>query len=128
QEENMIRIVETFTMTVMSLALYCSAARAQAPAATLKVELQNVVYYLVDTSDISKFGTNPNITPNTRIGCFLLGITDVACLTIQQKDDGAMQSMHLNRTTPGTLLLLFALTAVGAPFAIAQPLGTFTPT
>src|SRR5215472_18675412 len=70
--------VKTFTMTVLSLALYCSAARAQAPAATLKVELQNVVYYLVDTPDISKFGTNPNITPNMRVGCFLLGITDVA--------------------------------------------------
>ena len=74
----MIRIVETFTMTVLSLALYGSSARAQAPAATLKVELQNVVYYLVDTPDISKFGTNPNITPNMRVGCFLLGITDVA--------------------------------------------------
>jgi hypothetical protein len=76
--ENMIRRVETLTMTVLSVAMYCSAARAQAPAATLKVELQNVVYYLVDTPDISKFGTNPNITPNMRVGCFLLGITDVA--------------------------------------------------
>ena len=74
----MIRRVETFTMTVLSAAIYCGAARGQAPAASLKVELQNVVYYLVDTPDISKFGTNPNITPNMRVGCFLLGITDVA--------------------------------------------------
>jgi uncharacterized protein (TIGR03437 family) len=74
----MIRRVETFTMAVLSLAMYCNTARGEAPLATLKVELQNVVYYLVDTPDISKFGTNPNITPNMRVGCFLLGITDVA--------------------------------------------------
>ena len=68
--------VKTFAMTVLSLAVYCSAARAQAPAATLKVELQNVVYYYVDSSDFSKFGTSPNIIPSTR-SC-LFGGVDIA--------------------------------------------------
>src|SRR5215471_3284710 len=68
--------VKTSAMTVLSLAVYCSAARAQAPAATLKVELQNVVYYYVDSSDFSKFGTSPNIIPSTR-SC-LFGGVDIA--------------------------------------------------
>src|SRR5438128_1420018 len=42
-------------------AVYCNPAQGQAPAATLKVELQNVVEYQVD-ADLSKFGTNPNIS------------------------------------------------------------------
>jgi hypothetical protein len=47
-------------------------AAAQAPASILKVELRNVVEYQVDTSDLSKYGTNPNIT----VG----GIIPAACL------------------------------------------------
>src|SRR5215472_6795295 len=41
---------------------YVHPARGQASAATLVVELENVVEYQVDTSDLSKWGTNPNIT------------------------------------------------------------------
>src|SRR5580700_5722309 len=55
-------IRRSVTMTVLSMAMYCSPALGQAPAATLKIELQNVVEYQTDTSDLSKFGTNPNIT------------------------------------------------------------------
>ena len=58
----MIRRPETLTMTVVLMATYCSSALAQAPA-TLKIELENVVEYQVDTSDLSKYGTDPNITP-----------------------------------------------------------------
>lgn len=43
-------------------AVYCIPSRGQAPAATLYIELQNVVEYQVDTSDLSKYGTDPNIT------------------------------------------------------------------
>jgi len=39
-----------------------NSARGQAPAATLYVELQNVVEYQVDTSDLSKYGTDHNVT------------------------------------------------------------------
>jgi uncharacterized protein (TIGR03437 family) len=41
---------------------YVNPARGQASPATLLVELENVVEYQVDTSDLSKWGTNPNIT------------------------------------------------------------------
>jgi uncharacterized protein (TIGR03437 family) len=51
-------------LTIVFAAAYCHPARGQAPPATLKVELQNVIFYEVDTSDSSKFGTNPNITPS----------------------------------------------------------------
>jgi hypothetical protein len=42
--------------------VYCISAYGQAPAATLYIELQNVVEYQVDTSDLSKYGTDPNVT------------------------------------------------------------------
>src|SRR5579862_5093135 len=51
-------------------------ARGQ-PAATLYIELQNVVEYQVDTSDFSKFGTDPNVTPgklDKGLGCYGAGI------------------------------------------------------
>ena len=41
--------------------LCCYQARGQSPA-TLYIELQNVVEYQVDTSDLSKYGTDPNVT------------------------------------------------------------------
>jgi uncharacterized protein (TIGR03437 family) len=50
-------------LPILFAALYCNPARGQAPAATLFVELQNVVEYQEDTSDLSKWGTNPNSTP-----------------------------------------------------------------
>ena len=67
----MTRKPETFTMTVLLIAVYCGPVLGQAPASTLKIELQNVVEYQGDTSDISKFGTNPNITTGalTTAGC-----------------------------------------------------------
>ena len=41
---------------------YVNSARGQASPATLLVELENVVEYQVDTTDLSKWGTNPDIT------------------------------------------------------------------
>jgi hypothetical protein len=48
-------------LPILFAAVHCHPAHGQAAATTLLVELQNVVEYQVDT-DISKFGTNPNIT------------------------------------------------------------------
>jgi hypothetical protein len=59
---NLIGNADTLTLVVLGLAVCGSPAFAQASAATLKVELLNVVEYQVDTSDLSKWGTNPNIT------------------------------------------------------------------
>src|ERR1700730_17413626 len=56
-------MIRKMTMLPILLAcVYCNPARGQAPAATLYIELQNVVEYQVDTSDLSKYGTDPNIT------------------------------------------------------------------
>jgi uncharacterized protein (TIGR03437 family) len=49
-------------LSILFAAVCSNPARGQAPASTLKVELKNVVEYQVDTSDISKYGINPNIT------------------------------------------------------------------
>ena len=67
----MIRRAETLTMTALLIAMYCRPVLGQAPTSTLKVELRNVVEYQVDTYDLSKPGTNPNITVGgfTAVGC-----------------------------------------------------------
>jgi hypothetical protein len=56
-------MIRKMTMLPILLAFaYCNSARGQAPAATLYIELQNVVEYQVDTSDLSKWGTDPKVT------------------------------------------------------------------
>ena len=47
---------------ILIAAGYVNPARGQASATTLVVGLENVVEYQVDFSDLSKWGTNPNIT------------------------------------------------------------------
>jgi hypothetical protein len=47
---------------VLVVAGYVNPVRGQPPAATLYIELQNVVEYQVDTSDLSKWGTDPKVT------------------------------------------------------------------
>ena len=64
------------TIGILVVAGYVNPARGQ-PAATLYIELQNVVEYQVDTSDFSKFGTDPNVTPgklDKGLGCYGVGI------------------------------------------------------
>ena len=52
------------TMLPIAFAAGCFNLAWGQTAATLKVELQNLIFYEVDTSDSSKFGTNPNPTPS----------------------------------------------------------------
>ena len=47
---------------ILVAAGYVNPASGQPPAATLYIELQNVVEYQVDTSDLSKWGTDPKVT------------------------------------------------------------------
>ena len=54
----------TTAIPVLFTVLCVNSARAQTTPVILKVELQNVIFYEVDTADSSKFGTNPNITPS----------------------------------------------------------------
>jgi hypothetical protein len=70
---------------------YVNSARGQASPATLLVELENVVEYQVDTTDLSKWGTNPNITPGsiakgTGVGCVgvpIVGYGDIVSVNGQ---------------------------------------------
>jgi hypothetical protein len=50
--------------SMIFVALCCYPARGQAPA-VLKVDLQNLVFYEIDTADSSAFGINPGITLST---------------------------------------------------------------
>src|SRR6266540_4247296 len=57
-----IRKVETFPMTILLAAAYCSMALGQAPPPTiLYIDTENGVTYFEDISDVSKFATNPGI-------------------------------------------------------------------
>ncbi len=58
----MMRKVAIFAGPVLLMMTFCHAALGQAAASTLKVELRNVVEYQVDTSDLSKYGTNTGLT------------------------------------------------------------------
>ena len=49
-------------ISIMIAAGYVNPARGQASPTALVVELENVVEYQIDTADLSKWGTNPNIT------------------------------------------------------------------
>jgi uncharacterized protein (TIGR03437 family) len=46
---------------ILFAAAYCNPALAQTPS-TLKIEIQNLVFYEVDNADASRFGTSPNVT------------------------------------------------------------------
>ena len=47
---------------ILMAAGYVNSAQGQVSPATLVVELANVVEYQMDVSDLSKWGTNPNVT------------------------------------------------------------------
>ena len=60
----MIQKAETFAMTVLLIAACCSLALGQVlPPTILEIDIENVVEYQNDISDLSKVATNPNITP-----------------------------------------------------------------
>ena len=68
---------------LLSTLAYHNPARGQGTTATLLVELQNVVEYQVDTYDLSKFGTDPNVTKggNTKgLGPLVVSIGDVVAV------------------------------------------------
>ena len=56
-------LTKALMLPLLFSTVYYNSAEGQPPV-TLKVELQNVIFYEVDSSDSSKFGTNPNITPS----------------------------------------------------------------
>jgi uncharacterized protein (TIGR03437 family) len=78
-------------LAILFAAVYCTPTPGQAPATTLYIELQNVVEYQVDTTDLSKWGTNPNITQGsigkgTGVGCVgvpVVGYADIVSVNGQ---------------------------------------------
>ena len=59
----MIRKVETLAMAVLLMAASCTQGRGQVtPATILEIDVENYVTYFEDTSDLSKFATDPNRT------------------------------------------------------------------
>ena len=78
-------------LPILLAVVYCNPARGQAPAVTLYIELQNVVEYQVDTSDLSKYGTDPNVTQGKAlkglgVGCAgvrLIGYGDIVSVNGQ---------------------------------------------
>src|SRR5947209_833178 len=60
----MIRKAKTVAMTILLVTVCCRHAEGQAvPVSILAVDVENIVQYHEDMSDVSKFATNPNITP-----------------------------------------------------------------
>jgi uncharacterized protein (TIGR03437 family) len=55
--------VRVIAMTVLLQAAYCTLGQGQIPPATiLEIDVENPVQYFEDTSDLSKFATDPNAT------------------------------------------------------------------
>jgi hypothetical protein len=54
--------INTFVWAILSAGAWCNLARGQAPV-IITIDTENVVEYQADTSDVSKYATNPNATP-----------------------------------------------------------------
>ena len=76
---------------ILIAAGYVNPAQGQSTASILYVELQNVVEYQVDTSDLSKYGTNPSVTQGKiakgmGVGCVgvpIIGYADIVSVNGQ---------------------------------------------
>ena len=77
--------------TALAMAL-CAAACSQfssaqvAPPVILQIDLESHVLYFGDTSDLSKFGTDPNVTTPTPVRNFVrtTGIADIVAINGQR--------------------------------------------
>ena len=59
----MIRKTQTLAVTLLLVGLYCRPGWGQAtPPAILQIDVEDLVQYFSDTSDPSKFATDPNVT------------------------------------------------------------------
>jgi len=86
-------MLRTTAIPVLVTLLCVNSTRAQTTPVILKVEIQNLIFYEVDTADSSKFGTNPNITPSGlscngpsfggHLGNRVLGLGDIVAVNGQ---------------------------------------------
>jgi hypothetical protein len=87
-------------IAILIAAGYVNPARGQVSATTLVVGLENVVEYQVDTSDLSKWGTNPNSTPGRiaqgmGVGC--AGVPVVAYGDIVSVNGAPVRGTYVSR-------------------------------
>ena len=62
----MVMKAKVIAMTVLLVAVYCSRALGQAtPPTILTIDVENVVQYISDVSDVSRLATDPNVTTAT---------------------------------------------------------------
>ena len=88
--------------TALAMALYAAACSqfisAQvAPPVILQIDLTNNVLYFQDTSDISKYATEPNVTPLTaslRNFYRVEGIADIVAVNGRRGGDGVENCAH----------------------------------
>lgn len=76
----------TLLMIAFCAAVFCNDAPAQPlQSAILEVDVENLVQYLVDTSDLSRFATDPNVTTQgaVRNFAFISSIGDIAAVNGQ---------------------------------------------
>ncbi len=99
----MIRKANIFAMAVLMVAAYCSPGYGQvAPPAILEVDVENWVHYVEDSSDLSKFATDPNVTTPapSRNFSFRLGIADIVAVNGQAaKGTLILNIRNVNLTT-----------------------------
>ena len=69
-------------VVILIAAGYVSPARGQGSATTLVVGLENVVEYQMDTTDLSKWGTAPNITSSKAAKGMGVGCTDIPTVAL----------------------------------------------
>jgi uncharacterized protein (TIGR03437 family) len=72
----MTRKAQMLAMSVLLVAAYCTQGHGQVmPSTILEVDVVNAVNYQEDISDISKFATDPNVTPQVPQRNFALGVS-----------------------------------------------------
>ena len=82
----MIRKVETLAMAVLWMAASCTLGRGQVtPATILEIDVENYVQYVEDSSDLSKFATDPSVTTAVppRNFDFFLQLADIVAVNGQ---------------------------------------------
>src|SRR5712692_4832799 len=101
----MIRKAATLAMAVLLVAAYATPGQGQGtPAAILEIDVENLVEYQEDTSDLSKFATDANVTTPAppRNSNFRVGIGDIVAVSGQPAKGTMIRNIRqvLLRTAP----------------------------
>lgn len=127
----MIQKANQLGLTILVAMMSYGVARAQsAPATILVIDVDNNVEYQEDTSDPSKYATNPNITPSNTPRNFYVAtiIGDIVAVNGQPAKGtyiGRSRSLYANQTSPGSAVTDISRAALREQvFEIMKPDGT----